>query len=216
LTLTRSLVELHGGRIVAESKGDRHGLAFRIWLPRSIASGHSRATGISEPTKKQAFGQNNEIRPLHTCVVEDLDDSRNLMKTLLELDGHRVTTASDGTSAIDTLTNDPPDFALVDMGLPDISGYEVVRQVRQRLPNMKLKLIALTGFGQTSDVAQAIEAGFDAHIVNLSIRQSCKSFASKWVIASPQINHHLSLSLKATPRIAMAETTIDTPPRRAV
>ncbi|HBJ34192.1 MAG TPA: hypothetical protein DDZ51_05390 [Planctomycetaceae bacterium] len=170
LTLTRSLVELHGGRIVAESDGDGHGTAFHVWLPLSDAvelvsdtsnrDSTDKGTFTESPPKQLATG-----RALHICVVEDLEDSRNLVKRLLELDGHRVTTAADGTAAIEAITTDPPDFAIIDIGLPDISGYEVARQVRRFLPGMKLTLIALTGYGQPSDIAKARESGFDQHIV---------------------------------------------------
>lgn len=165
LTLTRSLIELHGGKILAQSEGDGYGTTFQIWLPLAKSGGLTQQNSSSMAGETKNPDRRREQLALHICVVEDLDDSRNLIKSLLELDGHRVTTAADGKSAIKAITTDPPDLALIDIGLPDISGYDVVRQVRGLLLDARVTLVALTGYGQTGDVANALAAGFDAHIV---------------------------------------------------
>lgn len=166
LTLAKSLVELHGGSIAAESEGEGLGSAFHVWLPR-------QADEIIEDSVPAKASQDRELKsagspssqPLHICVVEDLDDSRDMIKTLLELDGHRVATAADGETAVELITSETPDFAFVDIGLPGISGYDVARQVRERLPNTDVKLVALTGYGQPDDIRKAMDAGFDDHMV---------------------------------------------------
>ncbi len=166
LTLAKSLVELHHGKITAESEGEGRGSSFYFWLPRLDSNMADQPTPREQARADvRTPARTADPSPLHICIVEDLDDSREMIKTLLELDGHRVTTAIDGASAIHTLTSDPPDVALVDIGLPDISGYEVARRVRQQLPHAKLRLIALTGYGQRADVQEALAAGFDDHMV---------------------------------------------------
>jgi CheY-like chemotaxis protein len=102
---------------------------------------------------------------LRIAIVEDMDDSREMIRALLELKGHQVTTAADGASGIALLTSDPPDFAIVDIGLPDVSGYEVARRVRQIHAPEHVRLVALTGYGQPTDVEEALRAGFDEHVV---------------------------------------------------
>jgi two-component system, chemotaxis family, CheB/CheR fusion protein len=180
LTLAKSLVELHGGSIYAESDGEGRGSALHVWLPRmddnaDVLSLHRVRLTADNPGPQD----NPPVRPLHICVVEDLDDSRDMIKTLLEFEGHRVTTASNGEDAINLLTTDPPDLALVDIGLPGISGYEVAREVRERLPTAEVTLIALTGYGQPADVNQALATGFDAHVVKplglAALRRLCGS-----------------------------------------
>lgn len=193
LTLAKSLVELHGGSIQAESDGEGQGCVFHIWLPRLMQlnetidpvvttndAGYSvqRSGSANTATNGTANGSlNHGVRPLKICIVEDMDDSREMIRTLLELDGHHVHTAANGIAAIELLTTDPPDFALVDIGLPDISGYDVARQVRAISTAKRPRLIALTGYGQPADVEEALAAGFDDHIVKpidpLQLQQIC-------------------------------------------
>lgn len=161
LTLAKSLAELHGGTISAESEGEGCGSAFHLCLPRFASDG----TSPVDSGRPCSDGQQAEAALKSVCIVEDVDDSREMIKRLLELDGHRVATAASGAAAIELLLNESFDFALVDIGLPDISGYEVARQVRQKVRSAELTLIALTGFGQPDDVGQAMAAGFDDHIV---------------------------------------------------
>jgi CheY-like chemotaxis protein len=87
-----------------------------------------------------------------------------MMRALLELRGHEVVEASDGTSAIEAVMRELPDVAIVDIGLPDVSGYDVARAVRGASTCDSVFLIALTGYGSQSDVRAAQEAGFDAHL----------------------------------------------------
>jgi CheY-like chemotaxis protein len=104
-------------------------------------------------------------RPLRAVVCDDAADLRELVADLLRLRGHEVTVVEDGPSAVDVVVREKPDVALIDIGLPEMDGYEVARQIRRRLTDSKPRLIAMTGYGQASDRATAFEAGFDAHIV---------------------------------------------------
>ena len=97
-------------------------------------------------------------------MVEDLEDSRELVAELLAHHGHHVTTARDGEAAIALICAEQPDVAFVDIGLPNKSGYDVAREVRARLLERSPRLIALTGYTQDSDRELASAAGFDAHV----------------------------------------------------
>ena len=97
-------------------------------------------------------------------IVEDNPDARDVLRVLLELEGHEVETAEEGQAALEMARTKDPDIALVDIGLPGIDGYEVARRVRAR-DRRRPVLIALTGYGQPEDRRRALEAGFDDVLV---------------------------------------------------
>jgi CheY-like chemotaxis protein len=97
-------------------------------------------------------------------IVEDQSDARRMLQILLESMGVRVFTAADGREGAELIERVQPDLALVDLGLPVMSGYDVARSVREQLDGFPVKLVALSGYGQDSDVQAALEAGFDEHI----------------------------------------------------
>jgi two-component system, sensor histidine kinase len=97
-------------------------------------------------------------------IVEDNDDAREALRMLLEMDGHVVEAAAEGTQALEITRANDPDLALVDIGLPGIDGYEVARRIRAADKQRPL-LIALTGYGQPEDRRRAAEAGFDSMLV---------------------------------------------------
>ena len=103
-------------------------------------------------------------RRLRAVVCDDAPDLRELVADLLRMKGHEVTVVEDGPAAIRVITDEKPDVALIDIGLPDMDGYEVARQLR-RMMKEHVRLIAMTGCGQAADRATALQAGFDAHIV---------------------------------------------------
>ncbi len=154
LALVRSLVELHGGSIMATSKGSGQGSKFEIHLPR-----------ISSRTKTQAPPKALPLADtLRILVVEDHPDVRTMLKMLLEMQGFDVETAGDGERGVELIDFQKPNVAFVDIGLPGIDGYEVARQVRSRPENQSVYLVALTGYGQPQDLELAKEAGFDFHL----------------------------------------------------
>jgi DNA-binding response OmpR family regulator len=103
-------------------------------------------------------------RALRIVVVEDLDDSRELLAELLAMHGHAVKTAHDGESGVALICAEKPDVAIVDIGLPRKNGYEVAREVRLVLRDGAPRLVAVTGYCQDADRVLAEEAGFDAHV----------------------------------------------------
>nr|HEX4317792.1 chemotaxis protein CheB [Kofleriaceae bacterium] len=153
LSLARSIVELHGGSIAVHSEGPGRGSRFDVRLPRN-ASGQIDAG---------AAAQRNER--CRIVLVDDQDDSREMMRMLLESRDHQVIDAADGEQAIHVIEREVPDVAFIDIGLPIRSGYEVARHIRTRSHLARVRLVALTGYGAASDISAAMAAGFDEHLV---------------------------------------------------
>ena len=153
LTFVRRIVELHGGRVEAFSDGVGKGSEFIVTLPRQ-----AKAVIHLQPEQQHA----SDVQ--RVLVVEDQDDSREMLRVLLESMGHIVLERGDGATALAAIQEEHPDVALIDIGLPVMSGYEVSRHVRENPRLDDVLLIALTGYGQDSDVATAKAAGFDAHV----------------------------------------------------
>jgi signal transduction histidine kinase len=146
LTLAKRLVELHGGSLRARSSAE--GSVFELRLPVVAAP----QVALAPAAVGTRIG-----------VIDDNPDALAGMRSMLELAGHSVVTAADGTAGLAMLLEDGPGIALVDIGLPGIDGYEVAR--RSRAAGYRGKLIALSGYGQPHDLMRSIAEGFDAHLV---------------------------------------------------
>jgi signal transduction histidine kinase len=156
LTLVRRLVELHGGSVAAVSPGAGRGTTFTVRLPRIAAP----ADALPPPAS------NGDVPGgLEVLVVEDNDDARDMMRHLLLLAGHTVREASDGAMGLAMALDAPPNVAIIDVGLPQLDGFEVARRLRADPRGRAVTLIALTGYGQHETRARALEAGFDAFLV---------------------------------------------------
>jgi len=160
LTLVRTLVELHGGKVHARSAGRGRGSEFEITLPLLAED-----VLPSSPTSGTFLQIKPPSRSRRVLIVEDNQDAQDALKCLLELWGHEVTVASDGASGVQCALAHQPEVALVDLGLPVVDGYEVARQVRAAFGAATPLMIALTGYGAPEQRAQALSAGFDLHIV---------------------------------------------------
>jgi signal transduction histidine kinase/ActR/RegA family two-component response regulator len=154
LTLVRSLVQLHGGTVHAKSEGLGRGAEFQVELPVAQDT-QVREETAQRPSSPVEF-------PARVVLVEDGEDIRDLLKELLEMEGHAVFTASDGPTGIERILAIDPDIAFIDIGLPDLDGYEVARQVRAN--GSRTRLVALTGYGQKDDRLHARRVGFDRHL----------------------------------------------------
>jgi two-component system CheB/CheR fusion protein len=156
LALVRSLVALHGGSVEAHSDGPDRGAEFVVRLPLS-------KTVPAEPEEDEA---DQSVVPEHRIlIVEDNDNAREMLKSLLELEGHTVQAAGDARAALELLDMHPPQVALIDIGLPEVDGFELVRRIRSDRRYDDVYLVALTGYGQLEDRREARQAGFDAHLV---------------------------------------------------
>jgi PAS domain S-box-containing protein len=158
LALAKGLVELHGGRIEARSDGPGRGSEFVVRLPAAHAG--SQATPAGERARPAA-----PTRPARFLVADDNTDAADSLAMLLRLEGHQVEVATDGAMALKMLELSPPDFALLDVGMPKVNGHQVASQVRAAAWGQSTILVALTGWGQESDREKALAAGFHHHFV---------------------------------------------------
>jgi two-component system CheB/CheR fusion protein len=154
LHLARNWVAAHGGTIAGSSPGKGRGSEFVIRLPLGTLSPPAATLEAPPPP---AGG-------LRIAIVEDNDDIRSTMRDLLELEGHEVVEAVNGEEGVQVIMSQRPDLAFVDIGLPALDGYGLVRRVRAAGVS-GVRLIALSGYGRPQDRAAAAEAGFDAHLV---------------------------------------------------
>jgi PAS domain S-box-containing protein len=158
LTLVRRLVEMHGGSVVAHSEGPGKGSEFVVRLPLL-----PRPAGAAAP---QTAGRRNAAPPpRRILVVDDSADAADSLAMMLRLDGHDVRVARDGPRALELAAADPPDVALLDIGMPGMDGYEVARRFRADPALRDVLLVAVTGWGQEDDRRRTREAGFDHHLV---------------------------------------------------
>ena len=162
LALANHLVVLHGGALAAESPGRGHGTTFRIAIP---LAGSQRALR----PRKRTRDIEPLVRPpssmLRIVVVDDNEDARELVAHMLASAGHDVKIAHDGPSGLETILEHHPDAALIDIGLPGMTGLDVVRALRDRCPDLRTKLVAFTGYCGADSLARATAAGFHAHLV---------------------------------------------------
>ncbi|WP_233837000.1 ATP-binding protein [Paraburkholderia sp. ZP32-5] len=154
LAIVKRLVEMHGGSVAVYSDGPDRGATFEIRLP--LTEAHS-TTGM---TDRQTSATTRRI-----LVVDDNRDAADLLAALLQADGHEVTAAYSSRAALALLARFRPDIVLLDIGLPDIDGYELARLIRAEKDMQHVRLIAITGYGQEEDKARSAAAGFAAHLL---------------------------------------------------
>jgi CheY-like chemotaxis protein len=152
LTLVRRLTEMHCGTVAATSEGLGRGATFSVRFPLIAPP----APEADRPAPTAA------ANPKRILIVEDNADAREMLRTLLELQGHEVHEAEDGHAALDRALELRPDVAIIDVGLPRVDGYTLARTIRDRA--LPIRLIALTGYGTEQDRRRAAGAGFDAHL----------------------------------------------------
>ena len=154
LSLARSIVQAHGGTISAESDGTGQGSTFQIRLPLR-----------EKPAQQTAPAPHFSFQDSKLLLVEDNEDARTMLAKTLRLNGFEVAEAGDGEVALALFEEFQPEVAVIDIGLPLMNGYELVRKTKASGLSDGVLLIALTGYGRESDRQEAIEAGFDAHLV---------------------------------------------------
>jgi PAS domain S-box-containing protein len=154
LSVVKRLVEMHGGQVGARSAGIGYGSTFEIRLPMVAAvPAATPETQTAKPAPRRVF------------IVDDNADAADTLALLLELEGHAVHAVHSAGDAIDTIESFGPDVALVDIGLPDIDGYELVQRLRKHPGMAAVKFVAVTGYGQLEDRRRVRDAGFDDHLV---------------------------------------------------
>jgi two-component system CheB/CheR fusion protein len=154
LTMARSILQLHGGEISVQSDGGCKGSEFEFRLPITPKA----------PAPNTAPDGPRDTS-LQILIVEDNTDSRNMLAAVLKTEGHDVLTAGDGVHGFQEIQTHRPAVALVDIGLPGMDGYELAKKVRSELPDLPIRLVALTGYGREEDRLAVLEAGFDEHLI---------------------------------------------------
>jgi PAS domain S-box-containing protein len=177
LALSKALVDLHGGRISAESAGKGQGTTIRVRLPLVAAPSAITAPPQAAAADAQAAGL--------VLVADDNRDGADSLAALLRLAGHRVVTVNDGNAALEEIERLRPRIALLDIGMPGKTGYDVAAHVRAQPWGAGVTLVALTGWGQATDRERALAVGFDEHWVKpVDVTKVVEFCAAK--LGSPQ------------------------------
>ena len=154
LAIVKSLVEMHGGSVSAASDGPGHGTCVSVVLPLCEPPAASVPTGDHESARGAA----------NILVVDDNEDAADTCATLLEIHGYAVRVAYTPEAALEMLDGFMPDVAILDIGLPGMSGYTLASRMKAPPIGYSGRLVALTGYGQAADMAASKAAGFDAHL----------------------------------------------------
>jgi signal transduction histidine kinase len=159
LALTKQLVELHGGRIKASSAGLGKGSTFTVHMPLSTSG------AVTPAAAARSFVNRLRGKTAHTIlIVDDNEPAANGLAELLKREGHTVHVAFSGEEALAQVKRYKPDTVILDIGLPDMTGYEVAAQIKC-IKGLIVRIIALTGYGQEDDKIKSREAGFYAHLI---------------------------------------------------
>jgi PAS domain S-box-containing protein len=161
LSVVKRLVEMHQGAVNVASEGEGRGTTVTIRLPRS-----------EPPAPMLARSHADVPSARRVLIVDDSTDAADSLAMLLALEGHEVATAYSAAAALETAERLQPEVAFIDIGLPLMDGYEVARRLRASDRCRAIKLVALTGYGQPGDRAQARRAGFDHHLLKPADRES--------------------------------------------
>jgi CheY-like chemotaxis protein len=159
LTMVRSLVSLHGGTVRARSDGLGKGTEIEVRFPLPSQIGEPDASASADPLTPMPNWS------LRTLIIEDNPDTLAMMQLVVSSWGHVALGASDGLTGLDVFLAEKPDVALVDIGLPGISGYQLAANIRSSPQGGRAYLVAVTGYGRPEDRSRALDAGFDAYII---------------------------------------------------
>ncbi|PQA59716.1 PAS domain S-box protein [Siphonobacter curvatus] len=153
LTLVKQIVELHGGQVEAQSEGLGRGSTFMVRLPT-----------VKEVQSHFAVGEDAKTGPLRILLIDDNPDATLTLRMLLEIHGYQVHACNSGRDGITAAESLRPDVILLDIGMPDVDGYETCQQIRQQPWSRGVFIIAVSGYGQKEDQRKAQEAGFNEYL----------------------------------------------------
>ncbi len=154
LSLVKKLIEMHGGSVRIDSAGPLRGTTCEIRLP--LHEGAAADTHSADPPASRSH---------RILVVDDNEDAANSLALILELDGHQIATAHSGMEALDRVEDFRPEIVLLDIGLPGLDGYQIAERIRREPRFEGIRLVALTGYGTSTDRQRAQDAGFTHHLV---------------------------------------------------
>jgi CheY-like chemotaxis protein len=163
LSLVKSLVELHGGTVQADSEGIGKGSVFSVRLPLGSEAMASNENGGEQPRAAARQTPNPSARCI--LVVDDNMDAADSLSYLLRSFGHDVQVALNGPDALDATAAFRPDIVFLDIGMPGMDGYEVATRLRRQAGLENTVLVALSGYGSDKDRRHSFEVGFDVHLV---------------------------------------------------
>ncbi len=158
LALVKGIVELHDGRVEAQSEGPGKGSCFTVELPVVLGT----------ESEDHASPEARDLEGVRVLIVDDLVEIADALGHLLESHGATVCAAYTGHEAIERFRDCEPTHILLDIGLPDIDGYEVARRIRQHSGGRDIPIAALTGYGMADDIEEARNAGIDTHLTKPS------------------------------------------------
>jgi CheY-like chemotaxis protein len=177
LTLVKSLVEMHGGRVEALSGGVGNGSEFVVRLPALAAPPRP------VPCSSNRNGGTAMMNSHRILVVDDKPDAADSLALLLQVSGHETRAAYGGSAALDVAREFAPDVVFLDLGMPGMDGFEVARQLRAAPGGDALLLVALSGYNHDDDLRHCQNAGFDAHLCKPAdldaVRELLESYSSQ-------------------------------------
>jgi signal transduction histidine kinase/CheY-like chemotaxis protein len=185
LSLVRNLVTMHGGSVVASSAGEGQGSEFVVTLPlltRSFIEVPGAGKGLDAPIPGMPLKG-------HVLIIEDNLDNSMMMRALMEMMGHKVETASDGLEGLNQALANPPEVALIDIGLPNLDGYQIAQRIRAAPGGDKIFLIACSGYGRAEDRRRSKEAGFDAHVLKPADPQELSDLLARATAAAGDVSN---------------------------
>lgn len=173
LALVKNLVQMHGGRVTADSPGHGKGSSFNVYLPCASLEDLPPAAASASPSAS--------ARALKLHLVDDNIDAAQTLAMLLQMDGFQVALSFDGLSTLAKVieSKESPAIFILDIGLPDMDGTELAQKLREMPHLQNTKMVALTGYGQASDKARSLAAGFDYHLVKPVDYESLKALLSE-------------------------------------
>jgi PAS domain S-box-containing protein len=175
LALVKGLVALHGGTVEGISAGIGHGSKFAIRLPRALVVAQTTESATPDRAEPSASSARGRI-----LVADDNRDAADTLAMLLEIGGFEVLVAHTGEQALAKAGESNPDAVILDIGMPDMTGYEVARRIRAEPWGKSVFLLAVTGWGQEEDKERAMAAGFDQHMTKPvdpdSVEQRLRAF----------------------------------------
>ncbi len=164
LTLVKLLVEMHAGSVEACNLQPGPGAQFTVRLPAQLAR-VTQPEGGAAPQSAADSAAAGLDRSMRVLVVDDNVDAADSIALLLSIEGFETQSVHTATAALETVGSFKPDVLLLDIGLPEMDGYEVTRRLRARIPLQQMRIVALSGYGQPSDRERAAQAGFDEYLV---------------------------------------------------
>jgi CheY-like chemotaxis protein len=168
LSIVRHIVEMHGGTVEASSAGEGKGSTFRVRLPLMIVHMDSVQTRREHPRteRRTALTGLADLSGIRVFAIDDEEDALDLLRAVLEAAGAQVTTLSSPLTALERIAAVKPHVVVIDLGMPDIDGFELIARLRKSTDKSirRIPAAALTAFARSEDRTKALRSGFEMHL----------------------------------------------------